>query len=224
MNRSSLSDNQLIQNEDTTNPGPTGNTALSPEGSAWDIEPEIFYSIENTEDIDINLQLTFPIKLRPGYKVNVIVEPMDLEKKGTEGFWRFPQTEIEDETTPARKNFKEPKYRKWIQSTQAHIFFLQNINSVLKARLANTQQELGEVTAKMDKKNLLLKYGFIPYLIYLIVSLAIFCTFGAMYVIWRIKNVYIYNPTELFITSVMALGWSLTAIGGLYSVKKRIEE
>ncbi|NME64659.1 hypothetical protein HF846_08610 [Clostridium cadaveris] len=83
------------------------------------------------------------------------------------------------------------------------------------------EKKLDEYKKYERVKENMKKYGFISYGIYFIASFILCISSGCLYLLWRIKDIYTFNPGALFMISIITLVWALTALTGILTLNKR---
>lgn len=211
-------------------------------------EEKILSTYENTKkEIDyIKIQLYH--ELKPGKRIVVKEESVFSETTvnnllNEETY--FPNYNIIDnigneENTETRLSYKKnihiDKIMEWITLANSENLELKNklkeIEIQLKGQkeasynLQRDNESLKEAYNNKlkinERKAILMKYGLTPYLIFLILSLALFFVSGTLFILWRIWDVTTFNQGVLFYGALIGLGWSATAFAGIYSIKDRM--
>ena len=76
------------------------------------------------------------------------------------------------------------------------------------------------VELEKDQKVIIMltKKSLVGYAVYFVVAFAFFVFSITCFMLWRVLNVPFQNPEKLFMWTLMGLGWTITAISGLWSI------
>lgn len=199
---------------------------------------KLIYSYHNNSDQDAEIKASFSAILKPGSSINVTEEGKLEENEvffpkwnlGTKDKYVIINDTQTDSNIGLRSRIRSPKFDQWLSVAEEQLTVAYHKINQLERSLeeqntviADLDGKVAQGTIKEEARAMMFKYGFIPYLVFLFVSLAVFLVSGTMYFIWRFTSNAIINPGSLFIVSVMGFGWTITAIAGLISVKRRSE-
>lgn len=213
-----------------------------------ELDSKILYTNENvTNEVSV-IQGQFRAELKPGRRV--VIKEEGIPKETFSHDFRINMqcirnsgiiNNVETQNILSGINFDlrdSNKINEWfIKSNEQLQLYIQKArdmenlieekNLEIKSLSNNLEQikiDCREEIKRKEMQTVMYKYGFISYLVYLVFSLAIFFSFGTMYLIWRLKDFHTLNPATLFMGTLMGIGWSATAIAGLISVKKRSDK
>jgi len=192
-------------------------------------EDKILYSYENINDVPIEVQGTYTTSLKSGAQILVIKRnKKDILVKNVLEISVSTETQYDiidsNKIKESNKKTESGIMIQWLENANKKIENLEctlNIEKLAKDKVIKNsviiQQKLSRNIKEGEVQGIMYKYGVVGYTIYLIFSLAVLFSFGSMYFIWRIKEIYLMNPVTLFMGMLMGLGWSATAIAGIYS-------
>lgn len=203
---------------------------------------KILYSMENTAN---EIQLTnaqFYTELKPGRRILIIKEDAPIQMSLQTNSSLFTNNCKNDTINLKENNCSDKESiiekQKLIELlSEANIKLQANTREIshLKKEINDKEVDIEEMKEYSENVNNILKneiykrkvvlkmfkYGFIPYLIYLVISLTIMVSSATLFLAWRFVGVLTFNPGALFMFTIISLGWSATAIAGLISVKNR---
>lgn len=194
---------------------------------------KLLYSYNNPNNTPMEVQGTYKATLEPGAHI-LIIKRKNKDILG-ENFSNISvSTETQYDIIDNKKTITDIEKtqlgimiqwyktaKKKIEELECHLNAEKLAKDEANKDLVIIQQKLSENIKEGEVQGIMYKYGVVGYLIYLVFSLAVLISFGSMYFIWRIKDIYLMNPVTLFMGMLMGLGWSATAIAGIYSSSKK---
>lgn len=203
------------------------------ESEKENIEEKVLGIYENdTEEIKyIKAQLS--VDLKPGKKI--IIKEIGIAKETIKNNFSDEESNPSSydiiDNTPTEKLTGSHQTVNGLTKMNEWVKMLNQQKDLLSSKLLKVEDNYNILQANHrrilninERKAIIMKYGLVSYLIFLILSLALFFVSGTLFVIWRFRDVAIFNPGTLFYGMLIGLGWSATAFAGIFSVKKRMRQ